>query len=1049
MISATPGVLAASCAAGQYNNKASVCTPCPSPELYSLGGLATTCSTCPPGTMISGAACTACAAGKFSAFKASTACQACPSGTGSLASASACVRCNPAAKLANGITACPDCAAACTACAAGRYNEGKTKRCIGCSAGKFSTVPQAVSPNTCSPCPAGQTTLPTTTGATACVPCDAISAPRSASFITAPDPLVCDWACSSGYTRFNYSEAAYSPTTYTALGYTAAQGVVIYHNRNDFCCEPSTTKVGMYMCGTALPACAPACTRTADGESSHCAAIGNAYFVVLEKYKFNRCADWVCNEFFFLNKTSGICIAQPVCQAGWTYQRDTVAGACVSQPSGSFTCVPCTQCIDGSETTTPCNRINDTVCSICSSAEYSYQASKCSPTVPFGFSPVRIRLTAIPVFQGRPSMFSDTTPVQWNDVDFVQGFFLNSYTPCQPAALASLMFIGGDETCDRLDLSGAICALPICKTQCRPWNGADGWYRLKTGECSRCVYDPTCSSLQYSDMSVCGPTTAPRCLPCPAIPLPNSLGWINPGRTPFPGPHTCDMICRDGFAKGGNYSCIPCPSMPSNSKITGGCNWTCSLGFVQDRTACIPCVGVPTACSVGYFIGYAAATSQCPRCLPCTNLVANAVYTSAGRPNGPNTCGISCVAGTFVSPGYGFDTYGNPVACDRCSSPLCEPGATYIERCSYLADANCIQCSECAAGAQVLTPCTPTANTTCVACDAAALPLYAAWTEPGCMVWECDAGFIRQPNTTTCLKCKVPHDCLPSDSYEDDDGTGCGRCVACDTGLLLPGQCFNGDGQCGVSYVCDEGMLVAQTPPQFTPAPQDAVIAAGEVSQPPPPPPIPVFASMATLTLLDSAPLTGAFLANIGAQMSADCECEATVTAVTQNNVTTFCSPTCTGLRRRRLLGQTLLYIDIALVSPTHMTHIPRQPACDGHTVVGWQAYECRSIGDPALLRDRRRLTVYFKRNGALWVVAEEEKPVEWGGVYTTMGAVVGMAILLSAAVGAIYCCRVPLKQREAQEADVRPVVVIRQSASCSRREREWRPPAGYRSESW
>ena len=862
LVSAAP-----SCLAGQYT-ESGACTQCPYPEQYSIGGTTTVCSACAPGTMASGTSCVACAAGKFSGFKGSTACQACPPGTGSVANSPTCVRCNAAARLANGITACPSCTTACSACLAGKYNDGNTKKCTGCSAGKFSTITQAISPNTCSACPAGQTTLPTATGSTLCIQCNAtnLPTPRSAMFTKEDDTLVCAWKCNTGYTRFNYSETAYTAATYTALGYSTTQALTVFHNRNDFCCEPSTVKTGMYMCGTSLPACAPACTRSSDGSSSQCAAIENAHFVETEKYKFNRCSDWECDDFFFLNKISGVCTAQPVCLAGWTYERDRVQGAYIIQPSGSFTCVPCSRCIDGSETATPCNSINDTICRICPSAEYSYQAAKCTDTVPFGFSPVRIRITGIPAYHGRPTTFADATPVKWNDIDFTQGFFLNSYTPCQPAASIALMFIGGDETCNRLDLTSSTCAFPICKVQCKPWNGVEGWYKLKTGECSKCTYDPTCTSAQYSDMTTCGPTTAPRCASCPTIPLPNSLGWLNPGRTPFLGPYTCDFVCRDGFAKGSNYSCIPCPNVPNNAKITGGCSWACSLGFVQDRTTCIPCTGVPTSCSTGFYIGYASTTSQCARCLACTNLMANAAYVSSGQPNGPNTCGIKCLAGTFVSPGYGFDAHNNPVACDRCSSLQCAPGSTYLNPCSYLADAECVQCSECIVGTQVHEDCAPESDTVCAACNASQLPTNARWVEQGCRKWECESGFVREPNTTTCLRCKLPKDCIASDSYEDDDsGTGCGRCVACDLFLLLPGQCFNGDGQCGVSYQCDTGMPTARAmPPSQTSVAVMAGMESGSAMQVQNIAPIVAYASMATLILdpTTNAALTNTFITN-------------------------------------------------------------------------------------------------------------------------------------------------------------------------------------------
>ncbi len=164
-----------------------------------------------------------------------------------------------------------------------------------------------------------------------------------------------------------------------------------------------------------------------------------------------------------------ICTAQPTCSVSFTYQRDSVSGLYVAQPSGSFTCVPCSQCIDWPETVTVCSQRNDTACLLCAPTEFSYLAGRCTPTVPACFGPVRVRLTSVPVYQGRPSTFYDATPVPWTQIDFTQGFFLNTYTPCQPLTLQALMYIGGDEACNRLDISPAsLCALPLCKTQCKP-----------------------------------------------------------------------------------------------------------------------------------------------------------------------------------------------------------------------------------------------------------------------------------------------------------------------------------------------------------------------------------------------------------------------------------------------------------------------------------------------------------------------------------------------------------------------------------------------------
>ena len=1043
--------LAANCPANQYNNAAGTCVQCPTPEQFSAGGSVTACTACAPGTKASGASCTPCTAGTFSAFKGSTTCSACPAGMGSVAGASACIRCgDSAARLANGVTPVPaSCTTTtCSACIAGKYNDGTTKKCSSCVAGKVSPSPQATSVASCSPCPAGQTTLATTTGASACITCiDAnITTPLSANHIMASDSLLCSWSCSPGYTRFNSSESTYVASVFTALGYSSTQSLAIFHNSNDFCCEPSTVKVGMYMCGTHPPTCTPACTRTSDGDSATCAPVANAHFVDGGTNRFNRCNDWECDEFFFLNKTSNVCTPQPVCSANYTYQRDSISGQYVAQPSGSFTCVPCSQCIDGSEVDTACDRFNDTACRMCSPTAFSFQASVCSSTIPFGFSPVRIRLTAIPVYQGRPSTFYDSsTPIPWTSIDFTQGFFLNSYTPCQPAASVALMFIGGDETCNKLDISPPTkCALPLCKTQCRPWNGVEGWYKLKTGECSPCTYDPTCTSLQYTDMTTCGPSTAPKCTNCPTIPLPNALRWTNPGRVGFPGPYPCDFVCRDGFTKSATYSCIPCPLLPKNAKIIGGCNWTCSLGFLQEGpSTCIPCADVPASCSTGYFLGYAAATSQCARCMPCTNLVADAVYTSTGQPNGPNTCGMECVPGTYVSPGYGFDSYNNPVACDRCSAPVCETGSTFLKPCSSLADAECIPCSQCAIGSRVLSDCSITTDTVCTPCDdTTLLPANAIWTEPGCERWVCAEGFVREPNATLCLKCKTPSDCIASDSF-DGESSSCGRCVACDPFLLLPGQCFNGDGQCGVSYWCEGMDTAAYAEIMTTPAPDIAAQAVAFImtstnqAAAETPTQILAYASMATLTLEASTDeITPAFIADINTQVSADCACEATVTAMTLDNITTFCSAAGCFLpssslshqqtpSRRLLTDAAEITLDITFVSTAPLTHAPQQPVVSRHgphgRVLAWQPYACQPISDPVYVHDRRRLAVHFKRTGKRWTA--EQTAESWQQYYLVVGIIAAILfIALLGGGGGVYYVKVYEargRYREVEEAKV------------------------------
>ena len=181
------------------------------------------------------------------------------------------------------------------------------------------------------------------------------------------------------------------------------------------------------------------------------------------------------------------------------------------------------------------------------------------------------------------------------------------------------------------------------------------------------------------------------------------------------------------------------------------------------------------------------------------------------------------------------------------------------------------------------------------------------------------------------------------------------------------------------------------------------------------PPPI-AYAAAAWLTLetrIDA--LTAAFLADLDAQVSADCACDAGVVAVTHDNVTTFCTASgggCTNLspphtRRRLLLAAdtTTVVVEFTLLttSSSSLTHAPKPPTCGGQTVVAWEAYECQPITDPALVRDRRRLAVHFKRTGRPWVLVEQSD-TSWQQYYLAIGIIVLIAAFaLLGGGGAVY----------------------------------------------
>jgi hypothetical protein len=157
---------------------------------------------------------------------------------------------------------------------------------------------------------------------------------------------------------------------------------------------------------------------------------------------------------------------------------------------------------------------------------------------------------------------------------------------------------------------------------------------------------------------------------------------------------------------------------------------------------------------------------------------------------------------------------------------------------------------------------------------------------------------------------------------------------------------------------------------------------------------------MATLTL-DPAALTHSLVADIAAQTSSACACNATVAAVTQDGVTTFCTPACLTLapNRRLLLHQSPLIIDVVLVGTSPEITLLQPPAISGRTVVAWQTYECIPISDQD--PDRRRLAVQFRRTGVLHTQPQEQ--TSWAEVYVTIGIIaVAIAVLVGGGSGAV-----------------------------------------------
>jgi len=866
------------CAAGKYRDSTgnAACLACQL-GVASVAG-ASFCSACVPGKYTTTAAvCAACAAGTFSYFQGATACQACPQGSGSDAGATICVSCSSSATCKTGAHSCVACSNACTACPAGQYNDGSASACSLCAAGKYSANVQATSVDTCALCDNGYTTLPAARGQTACTSCARLNQPMpnyAYQVNPAPDVLVCSWGCNSGYIRVSYSTSSFVASSFA--GYNATQALQLFHILHDYCCDPTIlSSPGMYLSG---------CSRSTDGVAARCPAVANGLFVMSPTPKLSGCLDFVCNEWYVSTGTA--CIAQPSCQANYTYQRD--ASGSIVTTGGLFACVPCSRCMNGAGVLAPCNKTADTRCALCPPNTFSFSGSGCVNPVPLGYMGVVVQLTAMPAYQGRADVMADgVTPVQWGNI------LIYTFTPCQPIPSSSV-FIGQDVPCRRLDTQQALCQLPSCNTQCRPWNGTAGWFNLR-GQCSPCLYDSFCGLNEYSDMSVCGPALSPVCRPCPSIPLPNAVGWVNPGRYVQGAKYPCAVVCKDGFVLDANSSCVLCPSLPNNSKVKTGCDWECSLGYTQvGPSSCVPCAGVPTACNTGYYVGYG--TGQCAYCLPCTNVVANSRYISPGVANGPNSCGLLCNPGYFADPAFGFDVFGNPVACTRCTQPQCIRGVSFAVQCAYTADAYCERCSDCPIGYTVSRACTLGANTTCVQCGG--LPAGAVWTAPGCVEWDCGPGYYR--GDTECVECKKPANCSKSDSYSYvANKPGCGVCTPCNASLLLPFQCFNGDGQCGTTYWCGwTSSSAAQTT-------SVAGITTTTTTTPSPSTPVQNYATLMTVTLSAAQSVSDFTRYVLCPQCSS-----VRVLSVTRGNVTTYCSSGgC-----RRLLAETIV-IEVGIIS--------------------------------------------------------------------------------------------------------------------------------------
>ena len=1004
--------LCQSCSAGQYmsltgQTSVDVCTQCFMGTYASSTGLSS-CVACGPGQLsnpiftacitvtlgtpcpsgayaLSGGGCAYCAAGTFVYFSGASGCQPCPPNTGSAVGASVCVSCGIGCKMASGV-ACPLCTSSCTACKGGTYNDGTTKKCVGCSAGTFSKAIHAQSSAVCSRCDSGFSTSPFDSGMSSCVTCASLnqSMPLNALNLNSNSPLVCNWDCKQGYIRIVAGEGTFQNSSY--VGYTYTQARDIFHIQNDYCCTQtilssgtSTSYIGMYLTG---------CNRSSDGIAAPCPPITNGYYVGNDTNKINYCSDWQCNANAYNMGT--MCVLQPICKPGYTFNRNA-NGDTVSLPNGPNTCVLCSLCMDGSQMLIPCNGTMDTQCIKCSEAGFSASGSVCITATLPGYITVRVRLSKLPPFQGRPNYYSNGALINWAAMDFTSGVFFNSFTKCRPLTDPALMYTGqGDFPCQGSDTSTSMCIFPVCNTQCKPWNGTVGWFMLSTGQCTACVYDNTCATNQYSNMAVCGPTSAPQCTPCPTLLPLNVLNWVNPGRVLIGYP-PCDVVCRNGYVKTSNFSCIFCPNTPNNSRITTGCNWVCSLGYFQSGSVCLPCTNTPTTCGVGTYLGYSSTqcgfNGQCPCCMLCTNTVTNALFTSNGTINGPNTCRVACNRETFVDPIYGLDVFGNPVGCIPCSNIQCTVGASYLVGCTQTTDSFCTPCSVCSPGMQISTPCTTGADTTCMPCNST--PANAIWVV-GCSQWQCQSGFYLKGEL--CLACRQPRDCSKNDRFDYISST-CGTCSPCNTSRLLPWQCFNGDGQCGTTYFC--GFTTTRAVPtssyvstvsvsnRTTPFNTTAVYMNQTSSNATTSGAMP-YAAVMTLTLPSQISLQDVIKAISCPQQ----KCEIKIVSVTFNSTTTYCVGSGCVQRRLLVLENTTMVLEIVIITQEPLLNQPIvNISINPASVSTTASYQ---VVNSAMLSNTQQLSSFIKASSNQITPSEYQPP--WVAIVVLV--IVGLALI-------------------------------------------------------
>ena len=87
-------------------------------------------------------------------------------------------------------------------------------------------------------------------------------------------------------------------------------------------------------------------------------------------------------------------------------------------------------------------------------------------------------------------------------------------------------------------------------------------------------------------------------------------------------------------------------TFPLDAPSTCASAWACPSGYFLSGPACQQCSS--PACPVGQYSTLCAATADAA-CQACTNLAPNSVFTTAGSPGSPASCGTACAAGYYLS----------------------------------------------------------------------------------------------------------------------------------------------------------------------------------------------------------------------------------------------------------------------------------------------------------------------------------------------------------------------------------------------------------------